>query len=883
MNRSDSAQFLFTLILISLAGLTALVIATGYVLTRQKAATDRLNEAIDLHDTSCRLADQLRQSSDDLTRMVRTYAVTGDSTCEEHFYTILAIRDGKVARPEDYDRVFWDFKVAGEEMPSSQDGKRVSLRALMEDAGFADEEFELLAEAQRRSDRLVELEEVAMNAIKGKFKDEEGTFTKTGPPDRELALQILFGEEYHQAKSEIMRPINDFLIASDARTAGALAKAQKERGSLSLALVCLLCCLLFVSPFVAFSGYGYHRASHAELKRSEERFRATFEQAAVGIAHVSPDGEFLRINDRFCEIVGYARDEMLALTFQGITHPDDLAADVEHVQRLLRGEADTYSMKKRYYRRDGDTVWVNLTVSLIREDTGKPRWFVAVAQDITELERAQESLREREARLQGLLNATPETIALIDRDGTILSINENGARRFGTTTDALTGRNMYQVLPADVMQRRKANIDQVFGTGKAVRFEDERGSTRFANSIYPVLTPEGDEVASVAVFAEDVTAERQAEEALKESRSRFRRLVEQSPLAIEILTPEGQVSQVNASWMRLWNFNEQETAEVLENYNMLADKQAEGHGVASLIRKAFAGEAVVLPPIEYVVNRTLDNIGLEHIRGRSPWIQCHLFPIRNPSGEITNVVSTYVDITEQKQAERDLNAYQERLRALALELTMTEERERRRIATELHDGAAQSLAYARIQLASACKAVAEDEAEKKLDEVSQILRESLGQIREVLLDLSSPSMNEIGLGAAISERLTQHIGRRYGLKTSFADECGKVPLDDDVRAVLFRNTRELLANVVKHAGAKSVSIRIETTGEVLRITVEDDGAGFQPDKERLLTESGGFGLFSIQECMVDLGGELEVVSVPGSGCKATLVMPLGSGEKRSRG
>ncbi|MGB6911086.1 MAG: hypothetical protein WBE01_15395, partial [Methyloceanibacter sp.] len=239
MNRFDSAPFLLRLILICLAGLTALVLATGYVLTRQKAATNRLSKAIDLHDRSCRLADQIRQSSDDLTRMVRTYAVTGDSTFEEHFYTILNIRDGKVPRPEHYDFIFWDFKVAGEAMPGSPDGKKISLRRLMEDAEFADEEFELLAEAKRRSDRLVELEEVAMNAMKGKFRDEEGTFTKIKAPDRELALQILFGEEYHQAKSDIMKPIDEFLLASDKRTTNALADAQEERRSLSLALVCL--------------------------------------------------------------------------------------------------------------------------------------------------------------------------------------------------------------------------------------------------------------------------------------------------------------------------------------------------------------------------------------------------------------------------------------------------------------------------------------------------------------------------------------------------------------------------------------------------------------------------------------------------------------------
>jgi signal transduction histidine kinase len=313
---------------------------------------------------------------------------------------------------------------------------------------------------------------------------------------------------------------------------------------------------------------------------------------------------------------------------------------------------------------------------------------------------------------------------------------------------------------------------------------------------------------------------------------------------------------------------------------MLTDKQTAGLGVAAKVQKAFSGEAVVLPPIEYVVNNTLDDIGLEHIRGQSPWIQCHLYPVKNSSGEITNVVNTYMDITEQKQAERDLKEYQKRLRALALELTMTEERERRRIATELHDGAAQSLAFARMQLASLGKVIAEAETANKLDDVSQILRESLGQIHEVLLDLSSPSMNEIGLGEAISEWLEEQIGKCHGLKTSFTDQCGKVPFDDDVRAVLFRNTRELLTNVVKHAQAKTVAVRIASTGDALRITIEDDGAGLNPDNAAG-TSGGGFGLFSIREGMLDLGGSLEIVSARGEGCKATLVMPLDRGEEKN--
>jgi len=190
MNRLKSPQLLLILILMALACLTALIIATGYLLTKQNAAMKRLNRTISLQHGSYKLADQLRQSSDDLTRMVRTYAATGDSTFEEYFYTILNIRDGKAPRPEHYDRIFWDFIMAGKTIPSNEDGERISLQTLMEHAGFTDEEFELLAEAKRRSDKLVKLEEIAINAMKGKFRDDEGAFPIVKSPDRELALQI---------------------------------------------------------------------------------------------------------------------------------------------------------------------------------------------------------------------------------------------------------------------------------------------------------------------------------------------------------------------------------------------------------------------------------------------------------------------------------------------------------------------------------------------------------------------------------------------------------------------------------------------------------------------------------------------------------------------
>ncbi|WP_169800737.1 ATP-binding protein [Archangium gephyra] len=140
----------------------------------------------------------------------------------------------------------------------------------------------------------------------------------------------------------------------------------------------------------------------AELLR---HFQATFEQAAVGLAHVGTNGRWLRVNSRLCDMVGYPYQELMELTFQDITHPDDLAADLQQLQQVLAGEISTYAMEKRYFRKSGETIWVNLTVSLVRKPEGAPDYFIAVIEDITrrhraEMERDALLAREHQARTE---------------------------------------------------------------------------------------------------------------------------------------------------------------------------------------------------------------------------------------------------------------------------------------------------------------------------------------------------------------------------------------------------------------------------------------------------------------------------------------------------
>ncbi len=148
------------------------------------------------------------------------------------------------------------------------------------------------------------------------------------------------------------------------------------------------------------------RERTARLAESEEAFRVTFDQAGVGMAHARPDGRFLRVNPKFRGITGYSEEELLARTFRDITHSDDLRADLDHLQKLLSGETDTYSTEKRYVKKDYSHVWVHVTVSLARGASGEPRHFISIVEDVT-------ARRSSEERLRSLTPREVEVLRLI--------------------------------------------------------------------------------------------------------------------------------------------------------------------------------------------------------------------------------------------------------------------------------------------------------------------------------------------------------------------------------------------------------------------------------------------------------------------------------------
>jgi len=253
-----SIKQLFGTALISTAIATLLLVMSIY---QVGAASDRLSAAHESRHVSALLADELRQSSDDLTRLARTYVVSGDPMWEQQYFEVLDIRNGKKPRPPGYERIYWDFRAAGI-VPSGPghegSGTSVPLLDSMKAAGFTQAEFAKLKEAAANSDDLVKTETIAMNMVKGQYADGNGGFSKTGEPDRAQAQALMHNADYHRYKAKIMKPVDEFFGMLNQRTAAAVddANALRQRwyaaalASLALVIVSAIGSLFYARSWI---------------------------------------------------------------------------------------------------------------------------------------------------------------------------------------------------------------------------------------------------------------------------------------------------------------------------------------------------------------------------------------------------------------------------------------------------------------------------------------------------------------------------------------------------------------------------------------------------------------------------------------------------------
>jgi signal transduction histidine kinase len=264
-----------------------------------------------------------------------------------------------------------------------------------------------------------------------------------------------------------------------------------------------------------------------------------------------------------------------------------------------------------------------------------------------------------------------------------------------------------------------------------------------------------------------------------------------------------------------------------------------------------------------------DEFTLTRKDGSTVAVEIRTFPVR--IGDQVLSLGIGRDISARKKAEKKLLEHRAQLKSLASELSLTEERERHRLATDLHDHISQALVFSRIKLQELHASVSSAEIAGPLEEACDNLDQIIQDTRTLTFDLSSPILYELGFEAAVSEWLEEQIRQKHGIKTQFEDDGLPKPLEDDIRVLLFRNVRELLINIVKHANAQNVKVSLRRISQQIYVSVEDDGIGFNPAE---VASKAGFGIFSIRERLEQLAGHLEIESEPGRGSNITMAAPL---------
>jgi len=298
----------------------------------------------------------------------------------------------------------------------------------------------------------------------------------------------------------------------------------------------------------------------AELKLSEKRFSATFAEAAIGLAHVAPDGSWLRVNQRLCDIVGYREEELLKLNFKEITHPDDLDKDLHFVEQMLSGDIETYSTEKRYFRKNGSVVWVQLTVSLMHGEDGGSEYFISAIEDISSRKKLDALLLKERDLAQKYLDVAGVMLLALDDQGKVTLINREGLKILGYQEHELVGNNWFNTcLPP----HKREEVAQVYsrlmlGEVDLVRYYENIVLTRSGEerlvAFYNTVLYEDERIVGILSSGEDITGRRQIESRLK----KMSRAIEQAGEAVVITDAKGTIEYINAAFTRITGYSAEE-------------------------------------------------------------------------------------------------------------------------------------------------------------------------------------------------------------------------------------------------------------------------------------------------------------------------------------
>jgi PAS domain S-box-containing protein len=606
----------------------------------------------------------------------------------------------------------------------------------------------------------------------------------------------------------------------------------------------------------------HKKADDARLSLETE-LKDILDNTPVGIYRTTPDGRILLANPALVRMLGYSSFEELAvrnLEKEGFEPQYPRSIFKERIEK----DGQVVGLESNWIRRDGTSATIVETAWVVRDKQGRTLYYEGIVQDITERKHADQLLRKEKDRAQKYFDVAAVMLVAIDTEQRVGLINKKGCEILGYSEEEIIAKNWFDnFLPETVREEVRTVFEKlVRGESDAPEYYEnpiltKNGQERLIAWHNTVLRDDKGQVIAVLSSGEDITERKRAEEALRDSEEKYRDLFENAREAIVTLDLKGNITGVN-KLAEEYGFKREELIG-RSHFDFIAEKSR---------NKAFKeferltqgtpveGEVEVITPkgnriVEYRNN-----------------------PIRRGE-QIDGIQEILIDVTERKKAEQQILNDQVKLKSLASQLTLAEERERRRIAGELHDRISQSLAISKIKLEALHKSGYGEKLDKALDDVCNSLGQTIQDTRTLTFDLGNPVLYELGFETAVSHWLIEQIQNKHKIETEFEDDKQVKNLDDDIRVLLFRSVRELLINIVKHARASKIKVSIRKIDNQILVSVEDNGAGFDAEKVTSLSaKTNGFGLFSIRHRLEDLGGHFEIKSRPGQGCKVTMTAPL---------
>ncbi len=477
-------------------------------------------------------------------------------------------------------------------------------------------------------------------------------------------------------------------------------------------------------------------------------------------------------------------------------------------------------------------------------------------QDISERRRAEEALRRSEERYRSLVTASASIVWNADVGGRILQEIPSWETFTGQTFEEYRGIGWLDAVhPEDRLRAaegRKLTAHAQKPFRAEYRLRDRAGSYRHTVVRgVPIRNEEG-EVCEWVGTVTDATERKKAEEALRESEERFRKIVEQSPLAIHVFTPTGVPLRSNTAWKEIWDLGESPAAA-----NVFDEERVRAAGLMPIIESGAAGVETTTEPILYDPARA-------GLNGEPRWLEAFVYPVHTPGGRLSEVVLMLEDVTERRKAA------EERERFRLQEWTVRAEvAERERISRELHDRVAHSMGvvHQSLQLYEALAGVDPLRATEKLELAKKMAKTSLDTTRDLSSELRR---SEIGEGLVPALRNLLEVSVPDGIRRELSVRGEESRLPDSLRGQIYLILREAVRNAVRHSGCTNVKVGLRIVPQEVSGFVEDDGQGFTCGGD----DPAGLGLRSMEERATLLAGSFKASSAPGKGTRVEVRVPL---------